>query len=172
MDWFATFAENNFDRFVPHKPIAVVQVGVFEGDATAWLARHRHVVWQDDVDSWAGTPMPGVDYVQAETIYDEARARWPHVHKRKMSSDEFFSSSEGQPRYDFAYIDGDHDPDQTYRDGINAWHRLNPGGVLAFDDYGWERDGISPRAGIDRVLTEICPVTVLGFGYQVWVRKP
>lgn len=172
MDWFESYSQTNFDRFVPHTPLTVLQIGVFEGDATWWLAKYRHVIHQDDVDTWAGTPMPGVDYAAAEKIYDIEWARHRHVNKWKMSSDAFFAARKNDPPiYDFAYIDGDHDPEQTYRDGMNAWHLLNPGGILAFDDYGWERDGTSPRTGIDRVLSDITGFETLEFGYQVWVMK-
>jgi predicted O-methyltransferase YrrM len=168
--WFAQFAENNFDTLLPATPIDVLQIGVFEGDASRWLLDNRSVTRLVDVDCWDGPPMSGVDYEAAERIYDAAIGGHPLVEKVKSTSDEFFKTN--TDTFDFVYVDGDHDPKQTYRDGINGWKALRPGGLIGFDDYLWQHNGVSPKSGIDAAMKELPDAQVVHHGYQVWLRKP
>lgn len=168
--WFAQFAESNFARLLPLTPIDVCQIGVYEGDATRWLLENRLVNRLVDVDCWDGPYMNGVDYAGAEQIYDAAFAGHPLVSKVKATSDEFFERN--TDTFDFIYVDGDHDPEQTYRDGVNAWAALNPGGLIGFDDYLWQLNGVAPKSGIDRAVDSMTGALVIEHGYQLWVRKP
>ena len=168
--WFAQFAQHNFERLLPITPLDVLQVGVYEGDASRWLLDNRAVTRLVDVDCWDGPPMSGVDYEAAERAYDAAIGGHPLVEKVKATSDEFFRSN--TETFDFVYVDGDHDPEQTRKDGVNAWRCLRPEGILAFDDYLWEHNGVSPRAGIDAAMEGMPDAEILQHGYQVWLRKP
>lgn len=38
----------------------------------------------------------------------------------------------------FGFIDGNHSPDYVVNDFYLVWNRLTPGGVVAFDDYGYD----------------------------------
>ena len=55
---------------------------------------------------------------------------------------------------DFAYVDGNHDPDQVCRDGLGVLQKVGAGGVVLFDDYGWAYRGLRTKLGIDRVVEE------------------
>jgi predicted O-methyltransferase YrrM len=55
---------------------------------------------------------------------------------------------------DFVYIDGDHSPEQVYKDGVNMFTKMKSGGIMVFDDYVWEHDGIKCKDGVDRFLKE------------------
>ena len=59
-----------------------------------------------------------------------------------------------QVKLDFAYIDGDHSPEQVYRDGVNVLHKMKSGGIMVFDDYEWEHNGVKCKDGIDQFLRE------------------
>lgn len=170
MTWFEQFARANFEALVPTTSLTVLQVGVWTGDATEWLLTNRDVASITDVDCWDGTPMEGVDYAEAERVYDSRFSNVREVTKVKAFSDDFFASN--VDTFNFIYVDGDHDPHQTCRDGVNAWQALAPGGVLAFDDYEWQLHGVSPKAGIDAALTQMPDYEVLLKGYQVWIGKP
>ena len=90
-----------------------------------------------------------------------------------MTSDEFFSKT--THTFNFIYIDGDHTALQTALDGLNAFKVLEPGGVMAFDDYTWYHGGkpfLEPKRGIDAFLS-ICEgeYTTIEIGYQVWIKK-
>lgn len=54
----------------------------------------------------------------------------------------------------FAYIDGDHSPEQVYKDAINIFKKMKKDGIILFDDYLWEINGIKTRIGIDKFLDE------------------
>ena len=41
-------------------------------------------------------------------------------------------------RIAFGYVDGNHDPKYVRNDFDLIWSRLSPGGVIAFDDYGFD----------------------------------
>lgn len=73
---------------------------------------------------------------------------------------------------DFAYIDGDHTPEQVYKDAIHIFRKMKPGGIVLFDDYQFSVNGVITAEGIDRFLEEhACDLEILFKGVQVAVRK-
>jgi predicted O-methyltransferase YrrM len=73
---------------------------------------------------------------------------------------------------DFAYIDGDHSPEQVYKDGVAMFPKLKSGAVMVFDDYNWEHNGVRCGDGIDRFLREYADqVTIQSKGWHVITRK-
>ena len=72
---------------------------------------------------------------------------------------------------DFVYIDGDHSPDQVYKDAVGMLGKMKKGGYMVFDDYGWIHNGIVCAEGIDRFLEEYKDqLTVIEVGYHLIVR--
>jgi len=72
---------------------------------------------------------------------------------------------------DFCYIDGDHSPDQVYKDIINMFGKMKNGSIVLFDDYLWEMNGIVTKIGIDRFLNEYIDKYELLFKkYQLAIR--
>ena len=59
-----------------------------------------------------------------------------------------------EQKVDFAFIDGDHTPEQVYKDAVMLFPKMKNGGIILFDDYLWEYNGIKPRGGIDKFLQE------------------
>jgi predicted O-methyltransferase YrrM len=55
---------------------------------------------------------------------------------------------------DFAYIDGDHSPEQVYKDACGIFKKMKVGGIILFDDYLWFMNGIRTQLGIDKFLSE------------------
>lgn len=59
--------------------------------------------------------------------------------------------------FDFLYIDGSHEADDTCLDGELAWRLAEKGAIVIFDDYNWSvqpADGPHhPRRGIDTFMT-------------------
>jgi len=55
---------------------------------------------------------------------------------------------------DFAYIDGDHSPEQVYKDAVNILPKMKKNGIILFDDYLWEVNNIQTKHGIDKFLDE------------------
>ena len=72
---------------------------------------------------------------------------------------------------DFVYIDGDHSPEQVYKDAVNMFPKIKSGGVLLFDDYLWVVNGIVTAKGIDNFLKEYSgQYELLLKDYQLAVR--
>jgi hypothetical protein len=72
---------------------------------------------------------------------------------------------------DFCYIDGDHSPDQVYKDIINMFGKMKNNSIVLFDDYLWDMNGIATKGGIDRFLDEYKDKYELLFKrYQLAIR--
>jgi predicted O-methyltransferase YrrM len=72
---------------------------------------------------------------------------------------------------DFCYIDGDHSPDQVYKDIVNMFGKMKNGSIVLFDDYLWESNGIVTKIGIDRFLNEyIGKYDIVFQNYQLAIR--
>ena len=173
-EWFVRLARGNFEISVPqHRNLTVLQLGVFAGDATAWLLNNRHIARIDDVDTWQGDNHVQANFAEVETIYDERFFNEHRVHKHKMFTDDFWSVCNEQ--YDFIYIDADHSSYQTLLDALNAWRHLKPGGVMAFDDYLWEAQQNSlafPKTGIDMFCHLVsCESSLLADNFQRWIGR-
>ena len=56
---------------------------------------------------------------------------------------------------DFAYIDGDHSPEQVYKDAINILPKMKSNSIILFDDYKFNTNNIITSIGIDKFLGEI-----------------
>lgn len=118
-----------------------------------------------------------MDWTSVEDVYTSRHQELldsGRLKKYKGTTDDFFQSPEGSQRFDFIYVDADHEAASTLKDGLNALYRLNPGGILAFDDYTWDCGKgawANPKAGVDSIL--ICyshKTTILDLGAQVWLR--
>jgi len=174
-NWFQ-YTSPFFDRKCPDVPLRALQIGTYTGDATEWLLINRNIITIDDVDTWAGSEEDqhdSLDFSSVEQYYDSRFKNQSKVIKNKMTSDEFFNQN--TKTFNFIYIDGSHTALQTALDGLNAFKVLEPGGVMAFDDYEWREGGkpfLEPKRGIDAFLS-ICEgeIQILETGYQIWVTK-
>jgi lipopolysaccharide biosynthesis glycosyltransferase/predicted O-methyltransferase YrrM len=78
--------------------------------------------------------------------------------------------------FDFVYIDGSHEADDTFLDAELAWRLTRPGGLIILDDYRWDREPASsmhhPARGIDAFITlHGGQFELLHKEYQVILRK-
>ena len=132
-----------------------------------------------DVDTWEGSEEPihyDMNWKSVEEIYDERTleaAEEHKIHKFKGTSDAFFKYN--AYKFDFIYVDGDHTAYGVIKDAVNAFEALNPGGILAFDDYKWSA-GLGalkePRPAVDAFWSVYQDkLEVLFVGYQCWFRK-
>ena len=78
--------------------------------------------------------------------------------------------------FDFVYIDGSHEADDTLLDAELAWRLTRQGGLIIFDDYRWDREPITsmhhPARGIDAFIAlHEGQFELLHKEYQVILRK-
>ncbi|KAI0922076.1 hypothetical protein AcW2_006871 [Taiwanofungus camphoratus] len=64
--------------------------------------------------------------------------------------------SSTNPGYDWIYVDGSHEADDTFLDGELAWRLARKGAIIIFDDYRWDKEPENsihhPKRGIDAFL--------------------
>ena len=172
-NWFKDV--EHYFKHVPQGPIRALQIGTYTGDATQWLLNNREIEFIHDVDTWEGSDEPvhsSLNFSSVEEYYDSRFKDVSQVIKYKMTSDKFFSTNTSS--YNFVYVDGDHTALQTALDGLNAFRLVEPGGVIAFDDYEWRNGSafLEPKLGVDAFLS-VCndKIKLLEKEYQVWVQK-
>lgn len=182
-NWFEPYAQPMFEKHLT--PLAgksglrFLQVGAFTGDASLWMLRNVLTgagSTLTDVDTWQGSDEPEhrvFDWAEVERAYDERMrgfASRGRLNKFKGTSAEFFNTADG--RYDFIYIDGDHFSGTVFSDGGQAVRLLNPGGLLAFDDYQWKPHGggDGPGAAVDKVCIVFPHLTTLEVDAQAWFQ--
>jgi len=172
--------ENKLQDFKGKKNLRFLQIGVFTGNASAWLLEN---ILTDptsvlvDVDPWCGNLQHESIYEwdEVESAYDEQiKNHSKKVHKFKAFSKEWLETHrEGE--FDFIYIDGDHLPESVASDAELSWGLLKSGGIMAFDDYEWDHpDGTdkNPKPAIDKFLeTHKDEFELVSKGWQVWVKK-
>jgi predicted O-methyltransferase YrrM len=78
--------------------------------------------------------------------------------------------------FDFVYIDGSHEADDTFLDAELAWRLTRQGGLIILDDYKWDMEPASsmhhPARGIDAFITlHEGQFELLHKDYQVILRK-
>ncbi|KAF7292881.1 hypothetical protein MIND_01187100 [Mycena indigotica] len=78
--------------------------------------------------------------------------------------------------YDFVYIDGSHEADDTFLDAELAWRLARQDALVIFDDYEWTTEPQEsmhhPKRGIDAfLLLHDGQYEVLHRGYQIIIRK-
>ncbi|KZV96850.1 nucleotide-diphospho-sugar transferase [Exidia glandulosa HHB12029] len=78
--------------------------------------------------------------------------------------------------FDFVYVDGSHEADDTFLDAELAWRITAQGGLFVFDDYGWETEDPAsihhPKRGIDGFLAlHDGQYETVYRGYQVILRR-
>jgi predicted O-methyltransferase YrrM len=165
------------------KPANMLQIGAYTGDASEWL--FKYVLTNPgsrlvDVDTWEGSDEIAhktLDWSSVESFYTrrfESQLADGRLVKIKSTSAEYFANYDDM--YDFIYIDGDHTGIGVLADGIDAYDCLKVGGILAFDDYGWNPDNLprhlTPAPAINAIREIYADrLEVIADGYQVWFRK-
>jgi hypothetical protein len=89
---------------------------------------------------------------QLERFRDNTKD-YPKIIEFKGRSDDMIQKLENNS-VDFVYIDGDHTPEQVYKDAVNMLIKMKKNGIILFDDYLWVKDDIITSIGIDKFLKE------------------
>ncbi|PCH41546.1 glycosyltransferase family 8 protein [Wolfiporia cocos MD-104 SS10] len=65
-------------------------------------------------------------------------------------------TTSADPGFDWIYVDGSHEADDTFLDGELAWRLARKGAIVIFDDYRWDKepeDSVHhPKRGIDAFM--------------------
>jgi predicted O-methyltransferase YrrM len=172
--------ENGLAEFKGKKNLRFLQIGVFTGNASVWLLEN---ILTDpssllvDIDPWCGNlPHESIyNWDDIQEAYKEQTAPYgKKVQAHKAFSGDWLANNR-EDGFDFIYIDGDHLPESVTLDANISWDLLQPGGIMAFDDYEWDHpDGTdkNPKPAIDAWLAKHKnEIDILRMGWQVWIRK-
>jgi len=200
------FTETWFDHMTPvwekifndyKTPIrSILEIGCYEGRATVWLCENvlndNNVSYHYDIiDTFEGSlNESGMEKTktlleQTNFIEDNFKHNINIVAKNynidfylyKGKSQIVLPSFESIEKYDFIYIDASHRADDTFVDAYYAHKMLKKGGLIIFDDYGWEdpkdsHHSNSPKLGVDVFnLMYDTDYQILLQGYQVGLIK-
>jgi Methyltransferase domain len=180
-DWF-TYNIPHWDRLLgPFKgqKINVLEIGVFEGRDTLWLMQNV-LTHPEATLTYVDTFEGGSDQASFDLrgLEERFHANLQEFEK-KMTG--FVGRSAEVLRtlpidqFDFIYVDGSHEAADVLSDAVLSWPLLRRGGILAFDDYNWQRFAEAwrrPKPAIDGFLAAMRGrFETLHNGYQMWIRR-
>ena len=165
----------------PNDPMTCVEIGSFEGKGSLLIA--------DKLCKNKDSKLYCIDPLDNEYVKDnEKLSFWNNAcigqkdrflnntknHKNIIllegTSNTMISKIEDNT-IDFVYIDGDHSPEQVYKDAINILPKMKSNSIILFDDYKFNINNIKTSIGIDKFLSEIEDKYELLFKkYQLAIR--
>ena len=169
--WFDVAISNwevLFPKYLENNTIdSLLEIGCYEGRATTYLLDNflKKDVTYDVIDTFNGSleesGMKGTkDRLKKNNfIFDNFKHNISFHSQvnfniyQKISQHQLPELVQQNKKYDFIYIDASHRSDDTFVDAYYAHQLLNPGGMLIFDDFGWQDPQhphvvASPRFGI------------------------
>ena len=155
-----------------------LEIGCFEGRTTRWMLDTYPNVCVAVIDTFEG----GADQKDLDT--SNLREKFmhnihPHSSRVKVfqyRSDQILREmADDGSECEFIYVDGSHEYADVLNDARLSFEICAHGGLICFDDYGWEVDPVvenRPKRAIDEFLASHAQeLEVLHKQYQVWVRK-
>ena len=152
-----------------------LEIGVFEGRSVLWMLEN---VLTDPSSKVTAVDVFMGDYEQTFDENIAASGRGEAVTKIKgPSQSELRKMTEP---FDVIYIDGSHTADDVLADAVLSWPLLAEGGILIFDDYGWNgrptgsaiATELRPQIAIDAFVTAYRnELQLMHREYQVFVRR-
>ncbi len=183
-NWFATGAQNNFEKFLTplaNNVVTCLQLGAFTGDASVWIAENiltRTGSILMDVDTWQGSKElahESMDFDDVFATYRDKVKPYQKILWKQSDTFSYLTKHNYIKEYDFIYIDADHTTVGVLLDAELSWPLLKSGGIMAFDDYTWGQDlplQKAPAWGIDLFLDRHDrEYETLVINSQVWIRK-
>lgn len=181
--WFDT-SQQHFNQLLAefkNKDVKFLEVGSWEGRSTCWMLDNILTSKNSSItciDSWqGGWEHSENDMLEVEKKFLSNTSEYSNKVEviKSLSKEGLVSIQDRKEYYDFIYIDGGHTMLDVMTDGILSIDLLKPGGIIAFDDYGWGLDQpqhLIPRVGIDALAMALQDeFDILISGYQIWMRK-
>jgi predicted O-methyltransferase YrrM len=187
-NWFAQTAQHNFEQFLTplagEPDLKFLQLGVFTGDASVWMAGHILTDPFDaelvDVDTWQGSNEPDHDSMDFDDVYKtylEKKIFYNCITTYRTTTVNYLTKLvPSEYAFDFIYVDADHTTVGVLLDAELSWPLLKSGGIMAFDDYTWGHESgdprLAPMVGIDLFLhRHQLEYELLAKNTQVWIKK-
>jgi SAM-dependent methyltransferase len=163
--------EECLNEFRDRPYLRMLEIGSFEGASAIW--------YLDNI-----LTQPTSELICVDVFPSLVEERFDHnisvsgsakkVTKMKGRSDALVPSLPLES-FDLIYVDGSHRAIDVLMDGVLAWQRLKPGGILIFDDYLWSLQrplNERPQMAVDLCLELFAGRFELVLkDYQVMLRK-
>lgn len=184
-DWFS----NNIphwatllERFKGQPDLHFLEIGCYEGRATKWLLDNiltGEKSFISVIDTFEGSmehKERGMDMTSMYDNFVENVGMTGKVIVHQGFSQIILRKFQREPQFDFVYVDGSHTAYDTMEDAVLSWYTLKRGGILIFDDYGWnaypDNPELNPKLAIDSFLAIFTgKYTLLHKQYQVAIQK-
>lgn len=185
---FGQIAHGSFTKifeeqdYFKDKTVKLLHLGAYTGHGTKWMLEKVSGTCVD-VDLWRrpqenDSSISDQYYVKfyddnnVESLYDATVAGLPTT-KFKGTTKEFFSQN--KETFDFIYIDASHKKSDVASDLNESWKVINPGGIIACDDYLWHMHS-DPEQIPHYAIKEFAQahsedIEILIDGYQFWFKK-
>jgi len=170
-DWFSRHIPvwTRFLGPLAGRALRSLEVGSYDGRSAVWLL--QNVLTHPDSE------LSCVDTWDDGEVRRRFRSNMAETGRRSQVvecvGDSATALKAVQGVFDFIYIDGNHEARCVLMDAALCWTLLKPGGILVFDDYGWNGPvEFPPQHAIDVFLQLwMTQIEVLHKGYQVFVRR-
>jgi predicted O-methyltransferase YrrM len=166
---------------IPNNPMICVEIGSFEGKGSLLIAdklcknKDSKLYCIDPLDNKYVKDNANLSFWdnvcngQKDKFYYNTK-NYPNIILLEGTSDDMISKIEDNT-IDFVYIDGDHSPEQVYKDAINMLPKMKSNSIILFDDYEFNINNIKTSVGIDKFLKETKDKYELLFKkYQLAIR--
>ena len=180
VDWFyhkiPAWNEHIVPRFKDMPNVKWLEIGVYEGKSAFWtldnvlLGPGSQLYCLDPFSAevpYLGLWAPNLNY---EAVFDANASGDPRVIKLKGWSQDILPTIRDM-RFHGVHIDGEHSKKAISLESNLVWDLIIPGGVLVFDDYGYDKMPEAKEA-IDEFLADPSKHhQVLFKGFQAIVLK-
>lgn len=180
--WFAGQKRYWNQLLSTHSVTKYLEIGSYEGQSTLGVANMFPYSNITCVDTWEGENQGSVNdnYALVKSRFDqniqEVKHRVTIFHMPSAQAlPKLLTQNE---KFDLIYVDGSHHSADVLFDAVNAFHLLNVGGIMIFDDYEWNHFKEmhllhqNPKFAIDSFLCSFCDeLKILHKGWQVFVQK-
>lgn len=182
-NWFG-HARPGWDQLIPFLPDRkrFLEVGSFEGRSMVYTVEN---LLEDGgelicVDTWLGSAEhQSKDMSLVEQRFNHNQSilfdKYPNRTVTKIKGPSYKALQNHLPGFDMIYIDGSHHGLDVMTDACLAWPLMKRGGVMVFDDYGWEPQlpaAQNPKLAIDTFLIFLeDKCEIIQKDYQVIIRK-
>lgn len=175
--WLATFELSEKDIT---KPLRILEVGAYEGRSTCWMSDNTlthldsHLDVVDTFEDWIEHPGAEQNRLYNLFVRNISLSKNPEKIKVYAGDSRVFLPIflKEDRKYDFIYIDGNHNTENVIIDGLCAYHLLKSDGVMIFDDYEFKADDIQTvKLGLEK-LEQLVPIQPILTGWQrSYVKK-
>jgi hypothetical protein len=187
------FTTDWFTQHIPHwletfelagkditKPLRILEVGAYEGRSTCWISDNMltHIDSRLDVidtfEDWVEHPGEPEDRLYRLFLRNISISKNSEKMKVYPGDSRVFLPVflKEDLKYDFIYIDGNHNTENVIIDGLCAFHLLKSDGVIIFDDYEFTSNDVrTVKLALDK-LEQMLPIQDILTGWQrSYVKK-